>query len=185
LGFKLFERSGYRLELTSEGAAVLACARRVLAEMSDFQTCAAQIAAGEESELTVVIGDLSPLPPMLGLLRNFFALHPQTRLRLEFAALSGPWELLLEERADLIVHHVEPGDARFETIPLRQVALIPVAAPEFLPFPTALATAGTSALRTLARMGSDKVQRPNKGASTSKGADCRRLFYSPIQLRLA
>jgi DNA-binding transcriptional LysR family regulator len=140
LGFKLFERSGYRLELTSEGAAVLACARRVLAEMADLQTCAAQLAAGEESELTVVIGDISPLPPMLSLLRDFFALHPQTRLRLEFAALSGPWEWLLEERADLILHHVEPGDARFETIPLRQVSLIPVAAPEFLPFPTALAT---------------------------------------------
>ena len=140
LGFKLFDRSGYRLELTAAGAAVLARARRVLAEVADLQTCAAQIAAGEESELTVVVGDLSPLPPMLRLLREFFAAHPQTRLSLEFEALSAPWELLLNERADVILHHVEHGDARFETIPLRQVALIPVAAPEFLPFPTALAT---------------------------------------------
>lgn len=140
LGFKVFDRSAYRLRLTREGAAFLSHARRVLAEVTDLQIYAARMAAGEESELRVVIGDLSPLPKMLALLRSFFAAHPQTQLHLQFETLSAPWELLAEEKADLILHHVEQGDARFETVPLARVALIPVAAPSFLPFPPADAT---------------------------------------------
>src|SRR5215472_15803031 len=140
LGFKLFDRGGYRLELTSEGAAFLSRARRVLAEMSDLQTYATRVAAGEESELRVVIGDLSPLPTMLGLLKNFSAAHPYTQLHLQFEALSGPWELLLEDKVDLILHHVPDGDTRFEEIPLGRTSLIPVVAPGFLPFPAAAAT---------------------------------------------
>jgi len=137
VGFALFDRTGYRLELTKEGAAFLARARRVLAEVSDLESYAAGVAAGEESELRIVIGDISPLPPMLALLREFFSAHPHTRLHLQFEALSGPWEWLLEEQADLILHHIEAADPRFEAIPLSPVALIPVVAPGFLPFPVA------------------------------------------------
>lgn len=140
LGFRLFDRSGYRLRLTTEGAAFLARARRVLAEMGELDAYAARIAAGDESELRVVMGDLSPLPRMLGLLRKFFTRQRQTRLHLQFESLSGPWEWLMEDRADLILHHVPQGDARFETIPLGRVALIPVVAPDFLPFPVESAT---------------------------------------------
>jgi DNA-binding transcriptional LysR family regulator len=140
LGFQLFDRSGYRLELTEKGAAFLSRARRVLAEMNELETYSAQMAAGVEAALRVVIGDLSPLPTMLGLLRKFFAQHPQTQLHLQFEALSGPWELLLEDKVDLILHHVNEGESRFEIIPLGRVALIPVAAPGFLPFPAADAT---------------------------------------------
>jgi DNA-binding transcriptional LysR family regulator len=61
-------------------------------------------------------------------------------LHLQFEALSGPWELLLEEKVDLILHHVPEGDARFETIPLNRVCLVPVVAPGFLPFAAAAAT---------------------------------------------
>jgi len=42
----------------------------------------------------------------------------------QFEAISGPWELLLDDRADLILHHVELGDTRFETIFLRRVRMI-------------------------------------------------------------
>jgi DNA-binding transcriptional LysR family regulator len=140
IGFKLFDRTGYRLALTRDGAAFLQRARRVLAEMDDLGAFAEHVAAGEESELHIVVGDLSPLPKMLGLLKTFFAAHPQTRLHLHFETLSAPWELLLDEQVDLILHHVPDGDARFETLPLRRVTLIPVAAPGFLPFPVAAAT---------------------------------------------
>ena len=140
LGFKLFDRRRYRLELTGEGAAFLERARRVLNEMTDLQKYAARIAGGEENELRVVIGDLSPISKMLGLLRSFFAAHPQTHLHLQFETLSSPWQLLAEDKVDLMLHHVEHGDPRFETLPLGRVALIPVAAPGFLPFPPADAT---------------------------------------------
>jgi DNA-binding transcriptional LysR family regulator len=137
IGFKLFDRSGYRLTLTPAGAAFLSRARRVLQEMDALGTYASQLAGGEETELRVVIGDLSPLPEMLRLLRQFFDGRPATRLHLQFEALSGPWELLLADDADLILHHVDKSDPRFETIDLQRIRLLPVAAPGFLPFPIA------------------------------------------------
>jgi DNA-binding transcriptional LysR family regulator len=140
IGFKLFDRTGYRLSLTRDGAAFLQRARRVLSEMDDLRAFAEHVAAGEESELRVVVGDVSPLPEMLGLLKTFFAAHPQTHLHLQFETLSAPWELLVDDQVDLILHHVPDGDAQFETLPLRRVTLIPVAAPGFLPFPIVEAT---------------------------------------------
>src|SRR5215471_3574317 len=140
IGFKLFDRTGYRLVLTPDGAAFLQRARRVLSEMDDLTAFAEHVAAGEEGELRVVVGDLSPLSEMLELLKTFFAAHPQTRLHLQFETLSAPWELLIDAQVDLILHHVPDGDARFETLPLRRVSLVPVAAPGFLPFPIAAAT---------------------------------------------
>jgi DNA-binding transcriptional LysR family regulator len=141
LGFLLFDRSGYRLSLTAEGAAFLSRARRVLGEMDELAAFARHIASGEESELRIVIGDVSPLPQMLALLKEFFARHPRTQLHLRFETLSAPWELLAAGEVDLILHHMPEGDARFETIPLHSVRLIPVVAPGFLPFPKEEATA--------------------------------------------
>jgi DNA-binding transcriptional LysR family regulator len=89
---------------------------------------------GEESELSVVIGDLCPLPEILGLLRRFFDACPGTRLNLHFEAVSGPWERLLDGEADLIFHHIDKSDTRFEFIDLGAVQVVPVAAPGFLPF---------------------------------------------------
>ncbi|MCC8451061.1 LysR family transcriptional regulator [Streptomyces rochei] len=90
---------------------------------------------GEEAELRVVLGDLCPLPPVLELLSRFFAPRPQTRLHLQFETVTGPWERLLEDEADLIVHRVPKSDVRMEWIDLGRVALVPVVAPGFLPFP--------------------------------------------------
>ena len=135
IGFKLFDRSGYRLQLTADGHAFLVRARRVLHGMEDLEALALGIAAGEESALRVVIGDLTPLPATLGILKDFFADHPQTHLHMSFEALSAPWQMLLADEADVILHHVPNGDIRFETLPLGRVKLIPVAAPGFLPFP--------------------------------------------------
>ena len=71
----------------------------------------------------------------LGLLRQFFDKCPGTRLHLHFESICGPWERLLDGEADLIIHHIDKADPRIEFIDLRSVALIPVVAPGFLPFP--------------------------------------------------
>jgi DNA-binding transcriptional LysR family regulator len=90
---------------------------------------------GEEGELRVVIGDLCPLPEILGLLRRFFDRCPGTQLHLHFEAISGPWERLLDDEADLILHHVDKADPRLEFVDLFTVKLVPVVAPNFLRFP--------------------------------------------------
>ena len=135
LGLTLLDRSGYRVALTDAGRSFHERTRVFLAELSALRNHAAQLAMGEESELRVVIGDLCPLPEMLGLLRRFFDACPGTRLHLHFEAISGPWERLFDGEADLIFHHIDKSDPRFEFIDLCAVQLVPVVAPNFLRFP--------------------------------------------------
>lgn len=135
LGLKLLDRAGYRVTLTEAGRSFHDRTRVVLHEMTLLRTHASQLAMGKEAELRIVIGDVCPLTETLMLLWRFFAGHPATRLHLYFEAISGPWERLFDDEADLIIHHVDKTDRRIEFIDLFVGKLLPVVAPNFLPFP--------------------------------------------------
>jgi DNA-binding transcriptional LysR family regulator len=135
LRLNLLDRSGYRVALTQAGRSFHQGTRAFLQELQTLRNHATQLAMGEESELRVVIGDLCPLPETLKLLRRFFDRCPGTRLHLHFEAISGPWERLFDDEADLIFHHVDKADARLDFIDLFAVKLVPVVAPGFLRFP--------------------------------------------------
>jgi DNA-binding transcriptional LysR family regulator len=131
-GVLLLDRSGYRSVPTE---AFHRRARLLLAELDRLREETLHVAHGEESELRIVLGDICPLPEVLGLLRAFFRDRPRTRLHLHFEAISGPWERLHAGEADLIIHHIDKADARLDYIDLCRGRVIPVAAPGFLPFP--------------------------------------------------
>jgi DNA-binding transcriptional LysR family regulator len=135
LGLRLFNRDGYRVTLTREGRAFHERASALLQEASLLRNHARQLAMGEESELSIVIGDLCPLPEVLALLRRFIDDCPHTRFHLHSEAISGPWERLFDGEADLIIHHVDKADTRLDFIDLFPVQLMPVVAPNFLRFP--------------------------------------------------
>src|SRR5258708_3774756 len=135
LRLNLLDRSGYRVALTEAGRSFHERTRVFLQELQTLRNHAAQLVMGEESELRVVIGDLCPLPECLRLLRRFFDSCPGTRLHLHFEAISGPWERLFDDEADLIFHHVDKADPRLDYIDLFTVKVVPVVAPHFLRFP--------------------------------------------------
>jgi len=135
LGVALFDRTGYRASPTEAGRALHTRVRSVLAELNVLCDRAARLAAGEETSLTVIVGDLCPLPPTLGLLRRFFESSPATQLDLRFEALGGPAERLSDGSADLILHYIDKTDPNLEFIDLLEVRLIPVVADGFLRFP--------------------------------------------------
>src|SRR4030088_373871 len=135
LQLSLLDRSGYRVALTEAGRSFYERTRVFLHEAKRLRDHAAQLAMGEESELRVVIGDVSPLPETLGLLRRFFDGCPGTKLHLHFEAISGPVERLLDGEADLILQHVDKADPRLEFVDLFAVKILPVVAPKFLRFP--------------------------------------------------
>jgi DNA-binding transcriptional LysR family regulator len=135
LGLPLLNREGYRVRPTEAGLSLQRRAQSLLREMQSLQVHAKQLALGEETQLRVVIGDLCPRPQMLGLLSAFFARRPSTRLHIDYEAVTGPWERLLDDEADLILHRVDKSDPRFEWIDLGVVSMVPVVAPGFLPFP--------------------------------------------------
>jgi DNA-binding transcriptional LysR family regulator len=135
LRLSLLDRSGYRVALTEAGRSFYERTRVFLHETKRLREHAAQLAMGEESELRVVIGDVSPLPETLGLLRRFFDGCPGTKLHLHFEAISGPVERLLDGEADLILHHIDKADPRLEFVDLSVAKILPVVAPKFLCFP--------------------------------------------------
>src|SRR6202521_5557988 len=135
LQLSLLDRSGYRVALTEAGRSFYERTRVFLHDVKRLRDHAAQLAMGEESELRVVIGDVSPLPETLSLLRRFFDGCPGTKLHLHFEAISGPVERLLDGQADLILHHIDKADSRLEFVDLSVVKILPVVAPKFLRFP--------------------------------------------------
>ncbi|MEX3927504.1 MULTISPECIES: LysR family transcriptional regulator [unclassified Paraburkholderia] len=135
LGLTLLDRSGYRVALTDAGRSFHDHVRVFLQELRGLKNHAEQLAMGEERELRVVIGDLSPVREVLALLRSFFDGHPATQLHLHVEAIAGPWERLFDGEADLIIHHIDKADPRLEYIDLCPVRLIPVVAPGFLRMP--------------------------------------------------
>lgn len=134
LGIALLDRSGYRVRATDAGLSLFHRAQTLLREMEGLQVHARQLAMGEEGQLRVVIGDLCPRTEILGRLSRFFAQRRGTRLHLMFEAVTGPWERLFDDEADLILHRIDKTDPRLEWIDLGTVSLLPVAAPGFLPF---------------------------------------------------
>lgn len=132
LGLTLLDRSGYRVALTEAGRMFHARAQLALREFEHLRTYADQLASGEETVLRVVLGDLCPRPRILGMLSRFFAEHTRTRLHLEYEAIGGPLEKLIQGEADLVFHWADPSDPRLERIELEEVSFVPVVAPGFL-----------------------------------------------------
>ena len=135
LGLPLLDRAGYRVRPTEAGLSLQRRAQSLLREMEALRVHARQLALGEETQLRVVIGDLCPRPQVLGLLSEFFAKRPATRLHVHYEAVTGPWERLFDDKADLILHRIDKSDPRLEWIDLGTVNVVPVVAPGFLPFP--------------------------------------------------
>ncbi len=134
-GVALLDRSGYRVALTEAGKAFHARSRAVLAEAEALHALAGHLRGGDETDLRVVVGDLTPTAPVLRPLKRFFEQSPRTRLHLHFESLGGPCERLFDGDADLVLHHVDAADPRLEWTKLLAVTLVPVVAPGFLPFP--------------------------------------------------
>lgn len=135
VGMVLLDRTGYRVSLTAQGEAFRSRTAVFLRQYESLRREIAQLAAGQEPELRVVVGDLCPLPETLGLLRRFFETTHGTRLTLLFEAISGPWERLRQGECDLFFHHLDKPSPDIESIELFQVKLVPVAAPGFLAQP--------------------------------------------------
>jgi DNA-binding transcriptional LysR family regulator len=135
LGLKLLDRAGYRVRPTEAGLSLQHRAQSLLREMEALRVHADQLVLGEETQLRIVIGDLCPRPQLLGLLSAFFAQRSATRLHVDYEAITGPWERLFDDEADLILHRIDKSDPRLEWIDLGTVSIMPVVAPGFLPFP--------------------------------------------------
>jgi len=131
---EMIERSRYRATLTVAGRSFLQKSNQVLKAVDDLNVHAGRLAGKFETELDVVIGDVTPKEKILSMLRRFFKNHPETRLNLHFEALSGPVEKLLSGKADLIFHIAPKSLTQLQIFDVMGVEIVPVVAPGFLQF---------------------------------------------------
>jgi len=129
-GVRLFDRTGYRAELTEAGRALLPNARQVLEALDGFRAQAAGMRAGLEAELTLVVEAMFPMTRLVGALREFQARFPTVHTRVQVASLGATHAAVLKGEADLGLIVMGAADmAGLQMAPVTELQLVAVAAP--------------------------------------------------------
>ncbi len=129
LGVSLFDRSGWKPQLTASGQALLIDARAVLARADQFKARAQEIAQGLEAEVSLVVDIMYPMAQLVRLVASFRQTFPRVALRLCTEVLGGVPEKVLSGEYDLGIQGSLPDIAPgLVSHVLQQIALVPVAA---------------------------------------------------------
>lgn len=146
LGVTLFDRSGWKPELTAHGHALLADARAVLASVDQLKSRAQGLTQGLEAELSLVLDVMFPAQRLVALTARFRQTFPSVVLRLCIDALGGVPQRVLSNECDLGVQGSLPDiDPELVGHTLPEIALVPIAAPDYAL--TALRKIGSEQLR--------------------------------------
>ena len=134
-GTELFDRSGYRLELTAVGRRVYLQSLRVLSEAEDLTQLIRHFEKGQEETITVSIDaatDLNVLTPVLSKVQTSY---PETRVVLRADVLSGAVDAVKSGDAAISVAPMLPvllEEEGFEHQRLDRITMRNVAAPELI-----------------------------------------------------
>lgn len=129
-GVRLFDRTGYRAELTEAGRALLPNARQILEALDGFRAQAAGMRAGLEAELSLVVEAMFPMTRLVGALREFQARFPTVHTRVQVASLGATHAAVLKGEADLGLIVMGAADlAGLQVAPVTELQLVAVAAP--------------------------------------------------------
>ncbi|MGF6172395.1 LysR family transcriptional regulator [Ensifer sp. 4252] len=101
LGVSLFDRSGHRPVLTSEGQALLANARDILLRVDAMRARARGLGEGVELELSLIVDTLFPIATVGAALKEMRVAYPSVAIRLAVSPLGGPLDGLIERRFTL------------------------------------------------------------------------------------
>ncbi len=132
LDVSLFERTGARPpKLTEAGRAMLADARRIVADLQVMQARAKSMKQGLEAEVSVAISVMVPTEAMVAVLRQFRDVFPSVSLRLDVGELGSIMDLVSTGRSIVGI-----GGALLQqddTLTAERIGhnfMLPVAAPE-------------------------------------------------------
>lgn len=142
LAVSLFTRNGPRIQLTAAGQELLSEGRALLQAADDLECRVKRIARGWESELRIALDSLIPPFMLSALLQSFCAVAEGTRVKLMSEALTGTWEALQDNRADLIVAAGDgPSGGGYQSLKVAELNFVFCVAPSH---PLAAAKAGIS-----------------------------------------
>lgn len=123
---ELFDRSGYRPELTAYGKAFFERSLKVLQGMNELEGLSQIFRREEEPEIVIAVDGISPLPKLLHLFKSFGKRFPHTKLNLGFDILSGSESKVLEREAQIGITHFVSDHSSLEVMPFTAVKMIPV-----------------------------------------------------------
>lgn len=128
----IFDRSGYRAELTASGKVLLEQGRALLQQADQLQSQIAQTAKGWELELSVVLDEILPWSWLQSHVEAYFSDACSAKLRINEETLAGSWEALLDGRADLVIGATSdpPSGVGVSTQPLFNVPFSYCVAPQ-------------------------------------------------------
>ena len=145
LGVTLFDRTAYRATLTDAGKLFFERAARVVADTVALRDFGLVLGGGGEPVVRLVLEAVTPLAPVLEVLREVQILFPAVRCELRTERLAGALEALRDASADLVITSTHGMDPRTMTAQhFRDVRIIPVARHDHAlaragaPVPTAL-----------------------------------------------
>ena len=99
----IFDRSGYRAELTASGKVLLEQGRALLLQADQLQSQIAQTANGWELELSIVLDAILPWRWLQPHVEAYYRDTCSAKLRINEETLAGSWDALLDGRADLVI----------------------------------------------------------------------------------
>ena len=134
-GTELFDRSGYRLELTPVGRRVYLQSLRVLSEAEDLTQLVRHFEKGQEETITIAIDAAADPNVMMPVLAKLQVGFPDTRVVLRAEVLSGAIEAVRSGEAALALAPAIPvmlEEEGFDYMPLAGSVMRNVAAPTLL-----------------------------------------------------
>src|SRR4051812_28010179 len=127
LGLELFDRSAYRATLTAIGRLFFERAAEVVAGAEALASFGLALGGAAEPIVRVVLEAVTPLPPVLGVLRQVQSLFPTVRYELRTERLAGALETLHDASADLVITCTRGLDTRgMTTQRFGEVPILPV-----------------------------------------------------------
>jgi DNA-binding transcriptional LysR family regulator len=129
LGLSLFDRGAYRATLTDAGRLFLERAAALLESTAALRSFAAELAQEIEPLVRIAVEAITPLEPVLAVLREAQERFPSVRIELRTERLAGALDALRDGAAELALAARIPGRAKsVETRRFCNVRIVPVAA---------------------------------------------------------
>lgn len=126
LGVTLFDRSGHRPALTTEGQSLLADVRAILLKVDAMRARARGLGEGVELSLSIVVDTLFPIDHVTAALKTITHNFPGVAVQVSILPLGGPPNALIEERATVGI--IAGADFRHPAIEMQALLSFPVVA---------------------------------------------------------
>ena len=103
LDVRLFDRRGRGATLTPAGQELLQQGRQLLLAAQQIAAQVKRVAGGWETRLRIAVNGIIDFRRLRPLIEDFRRVSPTTRLQFDHEVLSGCWEAVTDDRADLVL----------------------------------------------------------------------------------